>query len=170
MDRLLDEARTGPRYLDRAEIAQLVVDAIQYGESELHHYVLHAFVVMANHVHLLVTPHVPVPNLLRSLKGITAKRANQALGRTGKPFWQDESYDRLVRDESEFRRIHAYIEDHPVRTGLVAAPEDYAWSSASLRRAAQGAGPRSRGTAPPALAVAQVHKPTEAEEEGHEAH
>ena len=52
------------------------------------------------------------------------------LGLTGKPFWQDESYDRLVRDRLEFERIRRYIENNPVRAGLVAAPEDYPWSSA----------------------------------------
>jgi len=40
------------------------------------------------------------------------------------------SYDRWVRDEKEFERIRAYIEENPLQAGLVAAPEDYPWSSA----------------------------------------
>jgi REP element-mobilizing transposase RayT len=44
---------------------------------------------MLNHVYLLITPQVEVPKLLRSLKGITAKRANQILGLTGRAFWQE---------------------------------------------------------------------------------
>jgi putative transposase len=55
------------------------------------------------------------------------------LGLTGKPFWQDESYDRLVRDGTEFERIRRYIEYNPVRAGLVATPAAYPWSSAGRR-------------------------------------
>ena len=130
MDRLLDQARTGPLYLARPEIASLVVEAILEGRDPLGHYDLHAFVVMANHVHLLITPAVPVPGLLQRLKGTTARRANQMLSLTGRAFWQEESFDRWVRDEREFQRIRAYIEENPVRAGLVTAPEDYPWSSA----------------------------------------
>ncbi|MEN6601573.1 MAG: hypothetical protein ABFD86_04095 [Bryobacteraceae bacterium] len=54
-----------------------------------------AFVVMSNHVHMLLTPHVAVPKLLGSLKSITAKRATQILDLTGRPFWQEESYDHV---------------------------------------------------------------------------
>ena len=95
------------------------------GHLQLHHYA-----VMPNHVHLLVTPTVPVSKLMHSLKLYTAREANRVLGLSGKPFWQDESYDRLVRDQSEFDRIARYIEWNPVRSGLAAVPEAYAWSSA----------------------------------------
>jgi len=88
---------------------------------------------MPNHVHLLVTPSIPVPKLLKSLKGITAKRANELLGLTGKQFWQEESYDQLVRDNREFERIWNYIEENPVRAGLVAVAAAYRWSSAGRR-------------------------------------
>ena len=52
------------------------------------------------------------------------------LGLTGQPFWQDESYDRLVRNDTEFERIADSIEMNPVKAGLVATPEEYPWSSA----------------------------------------
>jgi REP element-mobilizing transposase RayT len=86
---------------------------------------------MPNHVHLLVTPQIPSAQWLRLLKGSTAHEANGLLGRTGQPFWQDESYDHLVRAGSELKRIHCYIENNPVKAGLVAAPEDFPWSSAT---------------------------------------
>jgi putative transposase len=73
MDRLLDEARGGPFYLRQAQVADMIVDAILYNATTLEHYVRHAFAVMPNHVHLLVTPSVPLPRLTKSLKGITAK-------------------------------------------------------------------------------------------------
>ena len=52
------------------------------------------------------------------------------LGLTGQPFWQDESYDRLVRNDTEFERIVHYIERKPVTAGLVGTPEESPWSSA----------------------------------------
>ena len=55
------------------------------------------------------------------------------LGRTGEPFWQVESYGRWVRDEAEYERIAAYIENNPWKAGLVERPEYYLWSSASLQ-------------------------------------
>ena len=105
MDRLLGLARSGPVYLRQPEIADMVVEAIQYNAEQLGHYALHAFAVMPNHVHLLIAPAVGLPKLTKSLKGITAKRANAMLGLTGTPFWQEESYDHLVRDAREFAKI-----------------------------------------------------------------
>ena len=130
MDRLLDRAATGPSHLRRPEIAALVVSAIRDGDRRFSRYRLHSFVVMPNHVHLLVTPSVPATKWLGPLKGFTAHEANLLLGRTGRPFWQNESYDRLVRSPDEFERIRLYIENNPVKAGLAAAPEDFEWSSA----------------------------------------
>ena len=52
------------------------------------------------------------------------------LARTGNPFWQEESYDHLIRNAAEGERIRWYIEQNPVRAGLVREPCDYRWSSA----------------------------------------
>jgi len=133
MDRLLDEIRTGNFYLRQVPIAEMVVEALQYNAKELRHYLLHAFVVMPNHVHVLVTPQIALPRITKSLKGITAKRANAMLGLTGKPFWQEESYDHTVRNEREFERIRHYIEENPVRAGLVTDAKDFRWSSAGSK-------------------------------------
>ena len=130
MDRLLDNARSGPLCLRQPELAGLVAEAIRYRDEHLGHYLLHAYVVMPNHVHLLITPRVQVSKLTQSLKRFTALEGNRLLGLTGKPFWQDESYDRLVRDEREFQRIASYIEMNPVHAGLAATPEEFPWSSA----------------------------------------
>ena len=133
MDRLLDEACSGPFYLRQPAIADMVVEAIQYNADVLGHYALHAFVVMPNHVHLLATPAVALPKLTRSLKGITAKRANAMLGLTGSPFWQEETYDHTVRNEREFEKIRSYIEENPLRAGLAKEAAEYPWSSAAGR-------------------------------------
>jgi REP element-mobilizing transposase RayT len=127
MDRLLDQQRSGPLYLRMPNVAQLVSAQIQAGKQ---HYILHSWVIMPNHVHLLITPSIQVSKITRSLKGATARQANLLLNRTG-PFWQDESYDHLVRNPEEFRRIENYIIQNPVRAGLATSPEEFPWSSAS---------------------------------------
>ena len=130
MDRMLDSGCTGPLFLSRPEIARMVMDAIRYREESLLHYRLHSFVVMPNHVHLLITPLVDLSKVMQSLKRFTAREGNRMLGFTGRAFWLDESYDRLVRNETEFERIAYYIEMNPVKAGLAAAPEEFPWSSA----------------------------------------
>jgi putative transposase len=132
MDRFLDHATSGPLFLRQDAIAELVVASLFKG-VEVGHYQLGAFVIMANHVHVLLLPLVAPSHLLKSLKGVTAREANKILGRTGEPFWQRESYDHYVRDEKGWRRIEAYIEENPVTAGLVARAEEYAWSSANER-------------------------------------
>jgi len=62
-------------------IARLVVESLNKG-VEIGHYELGSFVVMANHVHVLLLPKVPPSRLLKSLKGYTAHEANRILGRT----------------------------------------------------------------------------------------
>jgi putative transposase len=85
MDRYLDEARVGPTWMKREEIAEVVVESIHYAADHLSYYSLHAYVVMANHVHLLVTPLVPTSKLLQSVKGYSARAANKLLERTASP-------------------------------------------------------------------------------------
>ncbi len=132
MDRYLDSARCGPAYLAQEPIARLVEASLWRGVL-LGQYELGAYAIMANHVHALLLPKASPSRLLQSLKGATARQANLLLGRTGETFWQAESYDHWVRDESEWDRIAAYIEDNPVKAGLVVCAEDYRWSSAGQR-------------------------------------
>jgi putative transposase len=130
IDRELDRANLGPKWLARARVAQSVIDGMQKG-AFLGRFDLLAYVVMPNHVHILLEPHAPLPGITRGLKGATARAANSILGRTGGPFWQDESFDHWVRNASERERIRHYIEWNPVRAGLVTKPGDWQWSSAS---------------------------------------
>ncbi len=130
-DRILDRAESGPVWLRDPRVARCVVDAIRRGDAELHQYDLHAFVVMPNHAHILLTPSASLDTITKGIKGVTAREANRILGRTGQRFWQDESFDHWVRSGAEFRCIQSYIERNPVTAGLVKTPEDWAWSSAS---------------------------------------
>ncbi len=134
LDRLLDAIGTGPVYLGHPGIAQMIIEVMYHSENVLGQHTVHAFAVMPNHVHLLTSPHIPLPRLTKTLKGYTAKRANAILARTGNPFWQEESYDHLVRGAAEGERIQSYIEGNPVRAGLVREASDYPWSSAGWGR------------------------------------
>jgi len=97
----------------------MVAEALQYNAANLGHYVVHAFVVMPNHVHLLATPALPLPKLTKLLKGITSKRAKIILAMTGSCFWPEESYGRLVRNEREFEKIQSYRGESFARAGGV---------------------------------------------------
>jgi len=129
MDRELDKAIRGPMFLRQEAIAVLVEKSLKTG-AEHGRYDLAAFVLMANHVHALILPRIDVSVLMKSLKGYTSREANKLLNRTGTPFWQKESYDHWVRNRIEWERIKSYIENNPVKAGLVTSPELYRWSSA----------------------------------------
>ena len=131
-ERILDSGSSGPLWLKDPEIATIAEQAILRG-ADLGHYALRAYAVMPNHIHVLIDPLVPLDKLMSGIKGASARYANSRLGRTGKPFWQDESFDRWVRDEAEFMRTRTYIENNPAKAGLCAKPEDWRWSSAFKR-------------------------------------
>src|SRR3990170_6189142 len=101
MDAKLDKAEYGPRWLEEEAVARCVVQAIGRGETALRQYIVHAFVVMPNHVHLLIEPRTSLARITNGLKGVSARDANRILARTGKHFWQDESFDHWVRKGGE---------------------------------------------------------------------
>ena len=130
IDRELDQAATGPRWLQDERVAQCVVDAFHYGDRTLGLYGLQAWVLMVNHVHLLIYPHAPLARITKAVKNFSARKANTILGRAGEPFWQDESYDHWVRSAEEFDKIVRYIEGNPVSAGLATSAGGWRWSSA----------------------------------------
>ena len=130
LDRQLDKAATGPRWLADERIAQCVADTLQYGEKQLGLYELCAWVLMINHVHILIEPKAKLQTIMKSIKSFSARQANAILGPTGQPFWQVESYDHWARGPREMGKIVRYIEQNPVTAGLVERAEDWRWSSA----------------------------------------
>jgi len=128
MDRYLDTTAFGPKYLAQERIAAIVRAALDKG-AQLGHYELRAWVIMPNHVHVLLLPKISPIRLMQALKGTSAREANRLLRRTGTRFWQSESYDHWVRDQREFDRIVRYIESNPVNAGLVGKVEEFRWSS-----------------------------------------
>ncbi len=129
IDEQLDAAATGPLWLRQPQIADLVVNALHYGEQKLRLYDLLAWAVMANHVHVVIYPLVSLARVTKSIKGFTALEANRMLERTGQ-FWQHESFDHWIRDRYELERIIRYVERNPVKAGLVRRENDFRWSSA----------------------------------------
>jgi REP element-mobilizing transposase RayT len=129
LDSALDKSTTGPLWLKDPRIAASIVETLHRGDSILGYFTLHAFVVMPNHVHLLITPKISVSRITNGIKGATSHKANCILGRQNQHFWQDEFFDRWVRSTQEFSKIRLYIEANPVSAGLVAAPRDWPWSS-----------------------------------------
>ena len=131
LDKHLDSIDTGPTWLKQPDIAHLVIDALRYSEKELRLYESLAWVIMSNHVHLVIYPQAPLQQITKTIKGYTALNANRILRRKDKPFWQHESFDRWIRDRYELEKVIRYVEQNPVKAGLVKIATEYPWSSAS---------------------------------------
>ena len=114
----------------------LVRDSISFWHPT--RWFVHSAVVMPDHIHLLArmqpveldNPACPefheMGAVLGSVKQFTATRLNRLRLRTGH-VWQDERYDRFMRDDNEFDATREYIRGNPVRAGIVATPEEYPW-------------------------------------------
>ena len=142
----LDCPHCGPVWLQDSRVATVIVDALRYGASVRRFYHLHAWVIMPNHVHVIFQPLAEMSKVMRWLKGRTARLSNRILGRTGTTFWQDESFDHWIRSPEELQDLIAYIENNPVKAGLVDVPRQWRWSSAGLM-----ADDKERSSAPPEM-------------------
>jgi type I restriction enzyme R subunit len=131
-DRQLDRAANGPMHLADPEAAEIVEESILAGARE--RYDLFAWCIMANHVHVLLTPYAELKDVTKVIKGSTAFRINGLRRERGRVFWQDESYDHWVRDDDEMFRVIHYIENKPVAASFCQRPEDWARSSARFRK------------------------------------
>ena len=128
-DRMLDQAQTGPVWLKDPRIAKCVLLALNTAQQRKM-FILHAYVLMANHVHVLLSLLFPIAQITHQVKGASAREANLILRRTGLTFWQNESFDHWIRNPEEWQRVRTYIEQNPVAAELVCKPEDWPWSSA----------------------------------------
>ncbi|MGZ8845473.1 MAG: transposase [Pyrinomonadaceae bacterium] len=134
VDAILDSAKSGPLWLKQTEIAEMMQQTLLERYANL--YALWSYVIMANHIHVLLKPKAQtnIATITKNIKGFSAREANKLLARTGQPFWQDESFDHWARDRAELFRIIRYIENNPVKAGLVKDPADWVWSSAAERK------------------------------------
>ncbi|MBE0540092.1 MAG: transposase [Verrucomicrobia bacterium] len=121
----------GECWLRQPTIAQLTEDALRFFDGQ--RYQLGAWVVMPNHVHLLVDVwDTPLSELIKSWKGFTAREANKLLGRSGE-FWEREYLDTVIEDEEHRQTAVRYIENNPTKAKLVLDPKEWPWSSARFR-------------------------------------
>ena len=123
---------TGAAWLKDHRVASLIEEALLHFDA--HRYELYAWVVMPNHVHTLFAPRAEwtLSAILYSWKSFTSKAANRLLKRTG-AFWQEDYFDRFVRHDQQFWAAVHYIEENPVKAGLVSLAADWPFSSARLR-------------------------------------
>jgi putative transposase len=91
---------------------------------------VHAYCLMTNHVHLLLTPPEPTScaQLMKHVAQRYSKRLNARRGRTG-TLWEGRFYSGLVATEHYALACYRYIDLNPVRAGLVSHPAEYRWSS-----------------------------------------
>ena len=131
IEKYLDQGY-GSCFLKDEQIAFMVQNALLKFDGV--RYRLHAWVVMPNHLHLLMTrfDEFEIKNLMQAFKSYTAHQANKILGRKGE-FWMDDYFDRWTRDERHFRATVRYIENNPVKAGLCAKPEEWPFCSAWFR-------------------------------------
>jgi putative transposase len=114
----LDQGMGSCRLQDRAA-SKIVVDAMHFFDGQ--RYELDSYVVMPNHVHVILRPLLcdeePLERILQSWKRYTSREINRQRGLTGH-LWQDESFDRIIRDEEHLWRVIQYIAANPSRAGL----------------------------------------------------
>ena len=124
--------------------ARLLIDTLHHYRGSA--YSLHEFVVMPDHIHVLLTPNTSLEKAVQFIKGGFSYRAKKELG-SNLEVWQKGFSDHRIRDASDYRLHQIYIRQNPVRRNLCARAEEYAYSSArgglELDEAPQGLKPDS---------------------------
>src|SRR5262249_6293207 len=128
IEKYLDSG-AGECWLKNPAVAHIVSDNLEHFDGT--RYQLHAWCIMPNHVHSVMTPisiqdSALIP-ILHSWKSYTALKANKILSRSGK-FWQEEYYDHKIRSEEEFWFYIRYTLENPVSAGLCPHRDNWAWS------------------------------------------
>ncbi len=132
IERFLDHGY-GNCELKDLRVARIVQNSLLHFDDQ--RYRLSAWVLMPNHVHLLLTPaaSMSLSEIMKSFKSYTSHEANKILKRSGR-FWMEDYFDRYVRDQKHFTSAISYIENNPVKAGLCKRPEDWLFSSAKFRK------------------------------------
>lgn len=112
--------------------ANILMEAIWFGKRQSWYHLL-SFVIMYDHLHLIIVPKEKnISQCMKSIKGYSARRINSKLGHRGS-VWQAGFYDYILDSEEKILRRLIYVEENPVRMGLVENAEDYEYSSARYR-------------------------------------
>ncbi len=117
----------GVCWLKDERVATVVAEALRHFDGE--RYRLLAWVIMPNHVHVLVkTDQEPLSKVVRTWKQFSARKANAILGRSG-AFWQADYWDTFMRDRDHEQNTIRYIQENPVKAGLVKTFRGWRWGS-----------------------------------------
>lgn len=109
------------------QIANIVYETWMHNNDKS--YRIHEWVVMPNHVHILVEFHSrSMSETIREWKTVSAFKINKLLGQKGK-VWQEDYWDRFIRNIEHYEHSAAYIKNNPVKAGLVKHWEDWPWVS-----------------------------------------
>jgi putative transposase len=112
--------------------AEILVESL-FHYRERGEYLLHEFVVMPDHLHLMLTPSLTtsLEKAIQLIKGGSSRQIHKARGKI--EIWQIGFYDWTIRDRADWQTKVAYIHTNPVRAKLVQRPEDWSYSSASAK-------------------------------------
>jgi putative transposase len=110
--------------------AQIVMDSLFHGRA-MGWWKLAAFVVMPDHLHMMIVPtRKSISECVKAVKGYSARLINARLKRSG-TLWQAGFFDYVLDTEEKALNRIRYIENNPVRKGLVVMPEEYIFSSSA---------------------------------------
>ena len=126
-------SRTQTPVFQTTRSAELFLDVMQSYRRQ-NKFMLHAFVVMPDHFHIILTPSLDI-TLERSVqyvKGGFSYRAKREIG-IQRELWQPKYHDRRIRDREECAALLRYLEDNPVKRRLAETPSEFPFSSANPR-------------------------------------
>jgi putative transposase len=120
---------------NKAPWAEVVVEKL-FAYRDAGEYFIHAYVVMPDHFHMLLTPDVSatLERAVKTIKGGSSREIGVRFG-TRFPVWQPGFTSHIIRDERDYEVHVVYIHQNPVKRGLVGRAEDYAFGSANGKRA-----------------------------------
>ena len=114
-------------------VCEIVSEAL-FHYRDKHNSLLHSFVLMPDHVHLILTPglDISMERAVQFVKGGSARRISQTLNYR-LPVWQRGYTDHRIRDAQDYENHRQYIEENPVKAGLALSAKEYPWCSACGR-------------------------------------
>ncbi len=113
IDQYLDQSSNGCYLND--EVVKFLFDYFRNNDQNF--YDLVSFCIMPNHIHILFKQNIELSKIMKQIKGTTSFKINKILERKGR-FWENNYYDKVIRDEKHFIRTYEYIKNNPIKAGL----------------------------------------------------